>query len=191
MTAPVAPDETRKLRTLDDLPVDGKRVILRVDFNVSVGSDGVVNEYEDYRLEAALPTIDELRQRRAKIILLTHLGRPQEEQGEADMTPIRRRLEELVGEEVKQTKKLFGSEVDTVVQSLEPSGIVMLPNVRLDQREEMGNEKFAQDLAAVAEAYVNDAFSVSHRAHTSVAFLPHLLPSCAGRRTVTEVEVLN
>lgn len=185
-------EKDKKLRTLDDIPVDGKPVLVRVDFNVSVGDDGKVNEDEDYRIEAALPTINELRQRRSKVILLTHVGRPQENgrSDNADLMAVHRRLEELLGEEVKHTKKLFGNEVETVVTSLEPGGVVLLPNVRDDAREEMGNDKFAHELAAVADVYVNECFSVSHRAHTSVAFVPHLLPSCAGRRTALEIEVL-
>lgn len=182
----------KRLQTLDDIPVDGKRVLVRVDFNVSVGDDGKLNENEDYRIEAALPTINELRQRRCKVILLTHFGRPQENggSGEYDLAPIQRRLEELLGEEIKHTKKLYGNEVDTVTTSLEPGGVVLLPNVRMDEREEMGNDKFAHELANMADVYVNECFSVSHRAHTSVAFVPHLLPACAGRRTALEIEVL-
>ena len=180
----------KKLQTLDDLPVDGKKVLVRVDFNVSVGDDQNINEFEDYRMEAALPTINELRQRRCKILLLTHFGRPQEQDGSFDLAPVRRRLEELIGEEVKQTKKLTGPEVETALTSAEPGGVILLPNVRTDDREEMGNEKFAHELAANADVYVNECFSVSHRAHTSVAFVPHLLPACAGRRTALEVQVL-
>ena len=186
-------NEGKKLRTLDDLPVDGQRVLVRVDFNVSVGEDGKIGENEDYRIEAALPTINELRQRRSKVILLTHFGRPREDgksHDDFDLSSIKRRLEELLGEEIKQTKKLYGSEVETVVSSLEPGGVVLLPNVRIDEREEMGNDKFAHELAGIADIYVNECFSVSHRAHTSVAFLPHLLPACAGRRTALEIEVL-
>lgn len=185
--------ETKKLRTLDDLHVDGQRVLVRVDFNVSVGTDGKISDDEDYRLEAALLTINELRQRRSKVILLTHFGRPQEDgksHSDFDLSPVKRRLEELLGEEVKQTKKLYGGEVETVVSSLEPGGVVLLPNVRMDEREEMGNDKFAHELAGIADVYVNECFSVSHRAHTSVAFVPHLLPACAGRRTALEVAVL-
>ncbi|MEX1997198.1 MAG: phosphoglycerate kinase [Candidatus Andersenbacteria bacterium] len=180
----------KKLRTLDEVAVDGKRVLVRVDFNVSPGKDGVVDEFEDYRIEAAIPTINELRQKRCKVILLTHLGRPQAAEGNFDLAPIKRRLEELLGEEIRTTKRLTGSEVETIVQSAEPGSVILLPNVREDEREETGNQKLAQDLAALADIYVNEAFSVSHRAHTSVAFVPYLLPSCAGRRTAEEVKIL-
>lgn len=182
-----------RLKTLDDVPYAGKRVLLRVDFNVPVGSDGAVGEFEDYRIEAALATIQELRQGRCKIILLTHLGRPQEasEQGVTfAVDPIRRRLEELTLEEIRQAKHLFGNEIDAIVQSLEPGGMVLLPNVRLDEREEQGNTKFAEQLAGSADLFVNEAFSVCHRAHTSVAFVPQFLPACAGRRVVAEYEAL-
>lgn len=186
---PISPK--RHLRTLDDVPVDGKRVLVKVDFNVAVGSDGKVDQYEDYRIESALNTINELRQRRAKVLLLTHLGRPQQEHVEQlDLQPIRRRLEELLGEEVRLLKTLYGTEVDTVTTSLDAGSVMLLPNVRLDSREEIPNDKFAQELASTADVYVNEAFSVSHRAHTSLALVPKLLPSCAGRRTVEEVTVL-
>lgn len=181
----------RKLKTLDDLPLDGKRVLVRVDFNVPAGADSRIDKYEDYRLVAAIPTIDELRQRRAKVILLTHLGRSQEQVGNVSLAAVHSRLEELLGEEVKQSRKLTGSEAEAIIGSLEPGGVVLLPNVRLDEREELGNQKFAHELADLAEIYVNEAFSVCHRAHASVAVLPTLLPACAGRRTVQEVTVLN
>lgn len=181
----------RHLRTLDDIPVAGRKVLVRVDFNVAIGADNKVDESEDYRIEAALPTINELRQQRCKILLLMHLGRPQPGHKEqSDLTPIQRRLEELLGEEVRMLKTFSASEVDTVTASLEPGSVLLLPNVRLDAREEMGNQKFAEELAAMADVYVNEAFSVSHRAHTSVAFVPRLLPSCAGRRTAEEINVL-
>ncbi|MEX0649939.1 MAG: phosphoglycerate kinase [Candidatus Andersenbacteria bacterium] len=178
------------LRTLDDLPIDGKRVIVRVDFNINVGTDGVIDENEDYRIEAALPTIYELQQRRCKVLVLTHLGRPGEEDGNFDVTPIRHRFEDLLKEDVRELAKLSGNGVEAVVTSMEPGSVAMYPNIRIEDREMSVNQRFGQELAAVAEAYVNEAFSVSHRTHTSVALLPQLLPSCAGRRTTMEVEKL-
>lgn len=183
-------EKKRRLRTMDDLPLDGKRVLVRVDFNVSIGADGRVDETEDYRIESALPTIEELRQRRCKVLLLTHLGRPLADGGDSSVTPVRHRLEELLKDTVREAHSLYGEDVEAIASSLEPGAVMMLPNVRTDEREEQGNTRFAQQLASRADAYVNEAFSVSHRAHTSVAFVPHELMSCAGRRTVMEVERL-
>lgn len=176
---------------MDDLPLDGKRVLVRVDFNVSMGADKRVDETEDYRLEAALPTIQELRRRRCKVILLTHLGRPGEEEGTFEIAPVADRLRQLIGDEVKVIDKLTGPKVESMVNSLEQGGVAILPNVRLDDREMHASEKLGQDMAEFADAYINEAFSNSHRGHTSMTVLPRLLPSCAGRRTVMEVETLS
>lgn len=181
----------KRLRTLDDVPLDGKRVLVRVDFNVPVGNDGVVDDEEDYRIEAALDTIRELQQRRCRVLLLSHRGRPREHQEDADMTPIRHRLADLLGEEVVMLPKLFGSEVESIVTGMEPGAVGLYPNVRLDDREEVASELLGKKIGEVAEAYVNEAFSVCHRAHTSVAVLPRLMVSAAGRRVVLEVEALS
>ncbi len=176
---------------MDDIPLDGKRVIVRVDFNVTIGKDGKVGDTEDYRIEAALSTINELQQRRCKILLLSHQGRPQDNPEDADMSPVHKRLEYLLQEEVRMLPKLYGSGVDAVVSGMEQGSIALYPNVRTDDREENVNEKFGKDLAQVGEAYINEAFSVSHRDHTSVSLLPRLMMSCAGRRTVQEVQELD
>jgi phosphoglycerate kinase len=175
---------------MDDLPLDGKRVLVRVDFNVSLGDNGRVDDTEDYRLEAALPTLQELQQRRCRIMLLTHMGEPQAGRGDFDVAPVRDRLQDLVGEDIRLAKHLYGNDVATIVSSMEPGSMVMLPNVRLDEREEKADAQFARELASEAEIYINEAFSVCHRDHTSVALVPTLLPSAAGRRTVLEVERL-
>jgi len=179
------------LRTLDDILLDGKRVLVRVDFNVYVGEDGKVDATEDFRLEAAVQTIQELQQRRCKVLLLTHMGRPKESREGIDLDPVRRRLEQLIGDEIKYISELFGPGAQAVIDGMEPGQVALLPNVRLDAREESGNQRFAHELAHTADAFVCEAFSVVHRAHASVAFLPQELPSCAGRRTVLEVEQLS
>lgn len=179
-----------RLRTMDDVPLDGKRVLVRVDMNVSVGADGKVDAAEDYRIETALPTIEELMQRRCKVILVTHRGRPQKNNADIDLTPVHRRLQDLLREEVKRTRTLTGDDVGAIVDGLEPGGVVLLPNIRTDEREENGNSQFAHDLARHADAFVNEAFSVSHRAHASVVGVTEHLQSCAGRRVVMEVAAL-
>lgn len=182
--------EPSRLKTMDDIQLDGKRVIVRVDFNVTAGADGIVDETEDYRIEAALPTIHELRQKRCKVLLLAHLGRPGED-GLLSMEPIQYRLQQLLQEDVRMLPKLFGSQVEAIVQGMEPGEVALFPNVRMDAREMTPNDKFAEDLASVGDAYINEAFSVSHRDQTSVSVLPKKLPSAAGRRTVLEVEALS
>lgn len=180
-----------KLRTIDDIPLAGKRVIVRVDFNVSGGDDGRIDTTEDYRIEAALPTIQELRQMRCKVLLLAHVGRPGEDEHILSIDAIAKRLSDLLQEPVKLLPKLYGSQVEAIVQGMEEGSVALFPNVRLDEREMSPNEGFAQDIASCADAYVNEAFSVSHRANTSVSLLPYKLPSAAGRRTVLEVDVLS
>ncbi|MEX1112091.1 MAG: phosphoglycerate kinase, partial [Candidatus Andersenbacteria bacterium] len=112
MSPDVQPAKGRTLRTMDDLPLDGKRVIVRVDFNITVGDDGVVDDHEDYRIKATLPTIYELQQRRCKVLLLTHLGRPHEDGENIDMAPIRHRLQDLLREDVRELSKLSGDGVE-------------------------------------------------------------------------------
>lgn len=180
----------RKLRTMDDVPLDGKRVLTRVDFNVSVGADGRVDSNEDYRIEAALPTIEELMQRRCRVMLLTHHEEADKAVAADDLVPIHRRLQDLLREEVRLLKHLYGSEVEAALAGLEPGSVVLLPNVRGDQRETHPSDKFAQELIQHADLYINEAFSVCHRDHTSVVLPPKMLPSAAGRRTVIEVEAL-
>ncbi|MEK7499508.1 MAG: phosphoglycerate kinase [Patescibacteria group bacterium] len=178
------------LRTMDDILLDGKRVIVRVDFNVTAGEDGIIDSSEDYRIEAALPTIAELRQKRCKVLLLAHLGRPGEDENLLSMEEIHKRLQNLLRDDVRLLPKLYGSQVESIVQGMEQGDVALFPNVRLDEREMSLNNKFAEELSHVGDAYINEAFSASHRAHTSIVLLPQLLTSAAGRRTVTEVNVL-
>lgn len=176
---------------MDDVLLDGRDVLVRTDFNVAIGKDGVVNQDEDYRISAAIPTIEELIQRRCKVMLLTHLGRPGEDGGNFDLGPIRRRLEDLLGEEVRQIDSLSVNRVSAVVAGMEGGTVALLPNIREDEREMSRNKGLAEELAGMAEVYVNEAFSVSHRDQSSVALVPTLIPSCAGRRTVIEYETLS
>ena len=179
-----------KLRTMDDVPLSGKRVLVRVDFNVTANERGVVGRNEDYRLESAMQTIQELREMRCRVLLLTHRGRPGEGDGDIDLAPVRSRLERLLGEPVRALPRLYGPEVETIVGSMEQGTVAMYPNVRLDDREEQISQKFGKDMGEHVDAFVSEAFSVCHRAHTSISVLPQILPSAAGRRTVKEVEVL-
>jgi phosphoglycerate kinase len=167
------------VRTLDDLDVEGKRVFLRVDFNVPL-EDGRITD--DARIRAALPTIEALRERGAKLLLAAHLGRPKDREPELSLKPTADRLSELLdGAEVK-----LAQDLDDV-----PDGdLVMLENVRYEPGETKNDPDLAKRYAALADVYVNDAFGAAHRAHASTEGIAHLLPSAAGKLLQREVETL-
>jgi phosphoglycerate kinase len=171
-----------------DADVAGKRVLVRVDFNVPL-ADGEVAD--DTRIRAALPTIELLRERGASLILVSHLGRPK---GGPDpgltMAPVSRRLSELIGVEVRQAPAVAGQEVEALASELGPGEVMLLENVRFEPGETKNDPQLAEALAAPADAYVNDAFGAAHRAHASTEGVAHLLPAYAGlllEREVTEL----
>jgi phosphoglycerate kinase len=167
------------VRTLDDLDVDGKRVLVRVDFNVPLDEDGRITD--DARIRAALPTLEELRGKGARLLLAAHLGRPKDREPELSLRPAADRLAELLGTEVK-----LAADLDHV-----PDGdVVMLENVRYEPGETKNDAELAKRYAALADAYVNDAFGAAHRAHASTEAVAHLLPSAAGRLLEKEVATL-
>ena len=167
------------MRTLDDLEVEGKRVLVRVDFNVPL--DEQQNITDDARIEAALPTLRELRERGARLVLAAHLGRPKDREPELSLRPTAERLGELLGEEV-----VLASDLDSV-----PDGdVVMLENVRYEKGETKNDPELARRYAALADVYVNDAFGAAHRAHASTEAVARLLPSAAGRLLEREVATL-
>ena len=168
------------MRTLEDLDVEGKRVLVRVDFNVPLDEDR--NITDDARIRASLPTLEELRERGARLLLAAHLGRPKDREPEFSLRPAAERLSDLLGTEVKLAESL-----DDV-----PDGdVVMLENVRYEKGETKNDEELARRYAALADAYVNDAFGAAHRAHASTEAVAHLLPSAAGRLLEREVSILN
>src|SRR5262245_46829576 len=167
------------MRTLDDLDVDGKRVLVRVDFNVPLDGTRIT---DDARIQAALPTLKELRERgAAKLVLLAHLGRPKDREPEFSLQPAAERLSELLGAEVALAPNL--DDVPDV-------DIVMVENVRYEPGETKNDEALAKRYAALADVYVNDAFGAAHRAHASTEAVAHLLPSAAGRLLEREVATL-
>jgi phosphoglycerate kinase len=167
------------VRTLEDLDVDGKRVLVRVDFNVPLDEDR--NITDDSRIRAALPTLTELRERGARLLLAAHLGRPKDREPEFSLRPAAERLSELLGTEVQ-----LADDLDHV-----PDGdLVMLENVRYEKGETKNDPELAERYAALADAYVNDAFGAAHRAHASTEAVAHLLPSAAGRLLEREVSTL-
>jgi phosphoglycerate kinase len=167
------------VRTLDGLDVDGKRVLVRVDFNVPLDEDR--NITDDARIRAALPTLKELRDKGARLLLAAHLGRPKGREPEFSLRPVADRLSDLLGTDVELAEGL-----DTV-----PDGdVVMLENVRYEPGETENDQELARRYAALADAYVNDAFGAAHRAHASTEAVAHLLPSAAGRLLEREVSAL-
>jgi len=167
------------VRTLDELDVEGERVLVRVDFNVPVDDDGKISD--DARIRAALPTLRELRERDARLLLAAHRGRPKGRDEKLSLRPAAERLSELLGEEVALAPSL-----DDV-----PDGdVVMLENVRFEPGETKNEPELAKRYAALAGAYVNDAFGAAHRAHASTEAVAHLLPSAAGRLLEREVTTL-
>jgi len=178
------------VRTLDDLDVEGKRVLVRVDFNVpltqptsSAGTgDADRRITDDARIRAALPTLRELRSRGARLLLAAHLGRPKDREPELSLAPVAARLGELLGIDVP-----LAEDLDHV-----PDGdVVMLENVRFEPGETRNDGELAQRYAALADLYVNDAFGAAHRAHASTEALARLLPSAAGRLLEREVATLS
>ncbi len=174
--------------TIDDVDVAGRRVLLRVDFNVPL-RDGVI--VDDRRIRAALPTIEALRVRGARVVVVTHLGRPQGRVDEAlRVAPLARRLGELLGAEVAVAHDVTGDDAHRVVAGLRDGEVAMLENVRFEPGEEANDAEFAAALASLGDVYVNDAFGAAHRAHASTEGVAHLLPSVAGRLMAREREVL-
>ena len=177
------------MKTLRDLgDVDGKRVLVRVDFNVPL-QNGVVAD--DLRIRAALPTIDELRDRGARLILVSHLGRPKDREPSLSLAPVAARLGELLGRPVKLAPAVVGDEVRAEVEALAPGDVLLLENVRYEPGETKNDPELARELASLADVYVNDAFGAAHRAHSSTEGVARLVPDhAAGFLLEREVDTL-
>ena len=177
------------MRTLRDLgDVGGKRVLLRVDFNVPI-QDGEVAD--DSRIKAALPTIEELRSRGARLVVVSHLGRPKDREPKFSMRPVAARLSELTGAEVKLAPDVVGDSVDELVDRLEPGSILLLENVRYEPGETKNDPELARRLGKLADVYVNDAFGAAHRAHASTEGVTHAVGDhAAGLLLEREVQTL-
>ncbi|MDQ3873337.1 MAG: phosphoglycerate kinase [Thermoproteota archaeon] len=157
----------RALSDLEDLQFYGKRVFVRVDFNVSI-NNGAIGE--DYRIRMSLPTIEYLAKRGAKVILASHLGRPREPDPKYSLEPVAKRLTEIVGRSrspIKFAKDCVGAETDEQISKMKKGDILLLENLRFHREEEENDPDFSKRLASFAEIYVNDAFSTSHRKHSS------------------------
>jgi phosphoglycerate kinase len=174
--------------TMDDIDVHGKRVLLREDLNVPM-RDGAIAD--DRRIREALPTIEALRSRGARVVIVAHLGRPQARiDDSARLGPIAARLSSLLGADVRLASDVIGDSAQSMVASLRDGDVGMLENVRFEPGEEANDPAFARHLAAFGDVFVNDAFGAAHRAHASTEGVAHLLPAVAGKLMARELEML-
>ena len=175
-------------RALTEYPVDGRRVFVRVDFNVPL-ADGAVAD--DTRIRAALPTITYLLDHGCRVVLASHLGRPKGQVVTGlRMGPVAARLAELLGRPVLSADDCVGAEVEDAAAGLAAGDVLLLENLRFHAEETANDAAFAARLAALAEVYVNDAFGTAHRAHASTVGVPRVLPGVAGLLMARELEVL-
>lgn len=166
-------------KTIGDVDVQGKRVLLRADFNVPLDPDSG-RVLDDTRIRAALPTIEYLRERETRLVLCSHLGRPKGVDESLRLAPVARRLGELLGSPVKTTDDCVGRRVEKAAQALGSGDVLLLENLRFHPEEEGNDPGFARALASLADVYVNDAFGTAHRAHASTAGVAAYLPAVAG-----------
>ncbi|MBD2776728.1 phosphoglycerate kinase [Iningainema tapete] len=180
----------KTLANLSAADLSGKRALVRVDFNVPV-DDKSGNITDDTRIRAALPTIQDLIQKGAKVILVSHFGRPKGVDEKLRLTPVAKRLSELLGQEVVKTNDSIGDDVAAKVGALQNGQVLLLENVRFYKEEEQNDPEFAKKLAANADLYVNDAFGTAHRAHASTEGVTHYLsPSVGGYLIEKELQYL-
>ncbi len=176
-------------KTIEDIEVTGKKVLVRCDFNVPLDENGHITD--ENRLVGALPTIKYLSGKGAKVILCSHLGRPK---GEFNMkyslAPVAKRLSELLGKEVKMANDVIGDSAKETVASLKDGDICLLENVRFHKEEEKNDPEFAKQLASLADIYVNDAFGTAHRAHASTAGVAAYLPAVCGYLIEKEISIM-
>jgi phosphoglycerate kinase len=175
-------------QTIKHLDVRGKRVLVRVDFNVPMDGKRIT---DDTRIRAALPTIEYLVEQGARVILMTHLGRPDGKVvEELRLAPVAARLQELLGQPVAAAPDSVGPEVHAAVDALGNGEVLLLENLRFHPEEEANDPAFARELAALADVYVDDAFGTAHRAHASTEGVAHYLPAVAGLLMERELSVM-
>lgn len=176
-------------QTVRDIEVEGKRVLVRVDFNVPLDAEGAI--LDDSRIRLVLPTIKYLLAEGAKLILCSHLGRPKGKVVEQlRLAPIGQRLSELLGYPVAQVRDCIGADVEQAAQRLKQGDVLFLENLRFHPEEEENKPEFARALAGLADIFVNDAFGTAHRAHASTVGIANYLPAVAGFLMEKELEVL-
>ena len=175
-------------KTIEDIDVKGKRVLVRCDFNVPL-KDGVITD--DKRIRESLPTIKYLAEHGAKVILCSHLGRPKGEfKPESSMAPVAKRLSELLGKDVALATDVIGDSAHELASKLGEGDIMLIENVRFHKEEEKNDPEFSKQLASLAEIYVNDAFGTAHRAHSSTAGVADYLPAVCGYLIQKEISIM-
>ncbi|AEE96671.1 phosphoglycerate kinase [Mahella australiensis] len=176
-------------KTIEDIDVSGKKVLVRVDFNVPLDENRRITD--DRRIREALPTIKYLIDHNAMVILVSHLGRPKGKFDEKySMAPVAERLQELLDKPVVLAKDVIGDSAKACVAAMKPGDVVLLENVRFHAEEEKNDTEFAKALASLAEIYVNDAFGTAHRAHASTAGVAAYLPAVAGYLIKKELDIM-
>ena len=177
-------------KTIADVQVEGKKVLVRCDFNVPLDkATGAITD--DKRIRAALPTIKYLLDHNAAVILCSHLGKPKGEWKESlSLAPVAKRLEELLGQPVIFAKDIVGEDAKAKAKALKCGEVMLLENLRFDKREEKNDPEFAKELADMAELYVSDAFGTVHRAHASTEGVSHYLPAVSGFLIQKELEII-
>jgi phosphoglycerate kinase len=176
------------MKTIRDLKLADKRILVRVDFNVPMDELGEITD--DIRVRMALPTIRYILEQKGKLILCTHMGRPKGQRvASFSLAPVAKHLSVLIGQEVRLAPDCIGEETEAMVASLKPGEVLLLENLRFHMEETDNDPVFAEKLARLTDVYVNDAFAASHRAHASVAGVPGLVKeSCAGFLLQTEMD---
>ena len=175
-------------KTVRDVDLKGKRVLMRADFNVPL-EDGKITD--DTRIRAALPTIKYILEQGASLILMSHLGRPKGPDPALSLKPVAARLSELLGREVKMAPDCVGDEVKAMAEALKPGDVLLLENTRFHKGESKNDPEFAAQLAALGEIFVNDAFGTAHRSHASNVGVSQHLPAVAGFLIEKEIEFLS
>lgn len=176
-------------KSVEDIDVSGKKVIVRCDFNVPQDGDGRITD--DKRIVAALPTIKYLLEKGAAVILCSHLGRPKGEfKMKYSLAPVAERLSELLGQEVKLAADVIGESAKALAAAVKPGEAILLENVRFHKEEEKNDPAFAKELASMADIFVNDAFGTAHRAHASTAGLADYLPAVCGYLINKEISIM-
>ncbi len=166
-------------KTVRDIELKGKKVLVRVDFNVPMDEEGKITD--ENRIKGAMPTIRYLQEQGARVILCSHLGRPKGEFNlKYSLAPVARRLSELLGQDVKMAKDVIGEDARRLAASLKDGEVMLLENLRFHKEEEKNDPDFAKSLASLADLYVNDAFGTAHRAHASTEGVARLLPAVSG-----------
>ena len=176
-------------KTIRDIEVRGKRVLLRADYNVPLNDKGEITD--DYRIQQSLPTVKYLLEHGAKLIICSHLGRPKSEKDSScSLFPVAKRLQKLLGREVEFVPDCIGPRADKAAKSMHEGQVVLLENLRFHPEEEQNDDKFAEALASLAEVFVQDGFGVVHRAHASTSAITKHLPSVAGLLLEKEVDTI-